>query len=175
MSNSPLQSHSMAAFTCSCPAVSHHLLLCVDKFSDSGVANLSLFLCSSRELGSVNVSIFDRRCGEFTFSWNWFWITKARYKVVQQEIFLNWSNHDAENDFRTRSEKFWLWLCDHVCFVIFEGLYSRHYQYIILSTYPLFWNNYVNLPIFSSDNMKSNLSVLLWSILTGDASTCDVR
>ena len=28
MSNVPLQCHSMAAFTCSWPAVSHHLLLC---------------------------------------------------------------------------------------------------------------------------------------------------
>ena len=46
---------------------------------------------------------------------------------------------------------------------------------LILSTYPLFWDNCVNLPIFSSDNMKSKLSVLLWSILTGDVSTCDVR
>ena len=39
---------------------------------------------------------------------------------------------------------------------------------LILFTYTLFWNNYVNLPSFSSDNLKCKLPTLLWPILTGD-------
>ena len=39
---------------------------------------------------------------------------------------------------------------------------------LILYTYTLLWNNYVNLPSFSSDNLKCKLPALLWPILTGD-------
>ena len=58
----------------------------VGKLSDSGVVKISVsssFPCSG-ELGSAVASIFDVMCREFTFSWNWFWATKARHEVIQQ-------------------------------------------------------------------------------------------
>ena len=148
------------------------------KLSDSGVANLSLFQFSSGELGSAVASIFDGMCEEFTGSGS----RKHDIRLSSKKCFciriaLNWNNHmyefvrhhGAERVFRTRSETSDYCL-ETMCFVIFDGtLFNILAIYtLILCTCSLFWNNYVNLLIFSSDGIKCKLTVLLWLILTGD-------
>ena len=125
---------------------------CVDKYSDSGVTNLSLFHCSSGELDSAIASIFDGMYGEFTFSWNWFWITKARYKVVQQEVSLHQDSVESKQPhvmhssavmvqretFAPGAKKLWLLPWDHVFCYFRGGLYSTHSNIYIYFVYLFF-------------------------------------
>ena len=108
-------------------------------------------------------------------------LSNKKYFCIR--IALNWNNHiicshhGAENDFRIRSEKLWQLPWDHVCLPSRGTLFNTlAINTSILSTYSLFWNNYVNLQIFSSDNIKCKLPVLLLPIHDRRCvSTRDVR
>ena len=188
MSTGPLQSQSMSAFTCSWPAVSHHLLLC------GQVSRLRS--CNSQSppvLNSVSAiaSIFDRMCGEFTFSWNWFWITKARYKVVQQEASLHQDSVESKQPhvmhssavmvqretFAPGAKKLWLLPWDHVFCYFRGGLYSTHSNIYIYFVYLFFLlKQLCKPPNFFKWYYKVHTAGLI--VINTDrqcVSTCDVR
>ena len=162
------------------------IYFCVDKFSDSGVSNLLSVLVNSvwqlhrylmRCAGnshSTETSKTDSGSRKRNTR-----LSNKKYLCIR--IALNWNNrikynafvrcHGAERDFGTQSEKLWQLPWDHVFCYFWGGLFNTLTLHtFILSTYSVFWNSSVNLPIFSSDNIKCKLPVLLWPILTSNSS-----
>ena len=73
------------------------IYFCVDKFSDSGVANLSLFQCPSGELGSAIATIFDG-AGNSHSAETYSGSRKHDIRLSHKKDFcimiaLNWNNH----------------------------------------------------------------------------------
>ena len=143
---------------------------CVDKFNVSEVSNLLSVLVNLvwQLHRSLMRCVGNSRSSETSKTDSGLRMRNIRLsskKYLCFRIALNWSNHikynafvgrhGAQRDFGTRSEKLWQLSWDHVFCYFRVGLFNTLTLHtFILFTYSVFWNSYVNLPIFSSDNIN---------------------
>jgi len=190
MSTGPLQSQSMSAFTCSWPAVSHHLLLCgqVSRLRSCKSQSPPLFQCWTRfrqlhryligcagnlhsaetDSGSRKHDIrFPARSISTSGSR---WIGTTTYNAFVRR-------HGAERDFRTRSEKA-LIIALRPCVLLFSrGVYSTHSNIYIYFVYLLFFLKQLCKPpnFFKWYYKVHTAGLIVTNTDRQCVSTCDVR